>query len=35
MVALLDRMNPESIDRLIAEGNPARTMEHLSRHLLP
>jgi xylose isomerase len=35
MVALLERMNPESIDRLIAEGNPARTMEHLSRHLLP
>lgn len=34
MTALIERMNPEAIDRLIAEGNPARTMDYLSRSLL-
>lgn len=35
MAALLERMNPEAIDRLIAEGNPARVFEHLTRSLVP
>ena len=35
MTALIERMSPDTIDRLIAEDNPARTMEHLSRSLVP
>lgn len=35
MAALLERMGPEEIDRLVAAGNPARTFDHLSRRLLP
>jgi xylose isomerase len=34
MAALVERMGPDTIDRLVAERNPARTFEHLSRCLL-
>ncbi len=34
MAALLERMGPDTIDRLVAENNPARTFEHLSRCLM-
>jgi xylose isomerase len=35
MAALLNRMDMETIRRLIAEGNPAKTFDYLSRWLLP
>jgi hypothetical protein len=34
MAALVERMGPDAIDRLVAERNPARTFDHLSRSLL-
>jgi xylose isomerase len=34
MATLLERMDPEAIERLVAAGHPGRTFDHLSRSLL-
>jgi hypothetical protein len=35
MAALVGRMDSQTIERLVADGNPARTFEYLSQLLMP